>query len=251
MEEAINEFIKYTDTYKEYGDKIDLKIKHSMRVKDNCIEIAKSLNLSEEDIELAGLCGLLHDIGRFAQWQKYRKYDDKNTKMDHGDYGYRVLKKDNYLRKFNRNPKNDNIILKAVKYHNKYEIAKSLTKREKLFTNITRDADKLDLLYLCKVDIFTTEFQSKTLNDNVYKSLLEKKLVSKDYIESELDMVGVRLGLIYDLNFKYSYLKVKEENYMNSIVEKQIKKTNNNDLINQLTNIKNKLTDYIEEMIIC
>lgn len=250
MEEAIKEFIKYTENYKTYGEKITLKIRHSMRVKDICIEIAKSLNLNDEDIELAGLCGLLHDIGRFEQWKKFQKYEDKST-IDHGNYGYRVLKKDNYIRNFNKNPRNDSIILKAVKYHNKYQIAKNMTKREKLFTNITRDADKLDLLYLYKINVFHVDSENKAFNDKVYQNILDKKLVSKDLVESKVDMTALRLGFVFDLNFKKSYEIIKQGDYMNTTIEKQKEETTNKDLIKQLTNIQSMLNNYIEEMITC
>ena len=40
---------------------------HTYHVADNAREIAKKLNLSKEDIELAELIGLLHDIGRFEE----------------------------------------------------------------------------------------------------------------------------------------------------------------------------------------
>ena len=68
------EFIKYTNPYKKYGEKIDLKIHHTFRVQKLCIEIAKSQNLSNEDIELASTCGLLHDIGRFEKWKRYKSF---------------------------------------------------------------------------------------------------------------------------------------------------------------------------------
>ena len=77
IEKAIEEFKKYTSNYLEYGDMITLKINHTLRVMDLCEEIAKSLNLSEEEIYIAKIIGLLHDIGRFEQYKEYRNIKER------------------------------------------------------------------------------------------------------------------------------------------------------------------------------
>ena len=122
MEDALKEFYKYTDSYKKYGQKIVLKINHTVRVKDLCIDIAKSLDLREEDIDLAAMCGLLHDIGRFEQWKRYETYDDLKS-LDHGNLGVEILNHNKFINHFTKN--NHNTILRAVKYHNKYFVPKN------------------------------------------------------------------------------------------------------------------------------
>ena len=58
----------FLDNYEEKSDvSFKLKVIHTYHVADNAREIAKKLNLSKEDIELAELIGLLHDIGRFEE----------------------------------------------------------------------------------------------------------------------------------------------------------------------------------------
>ena len=143
MKEAEEEFLKYATPYEKYGEKIELKIKHTMRVKKISKDLAESLNLSKEDVDLAEYCGLLHDIARFEQWKRYGTYDDLKS-IDHGNLGYEILKKDHFINRFTK--KNHNTILLAVKYHNKYRVPKTLNERNRLFANITRDADKLDIL---------------------------------------------------------------------------------------------------------
>ena len=61
-----NTFQEYTDRYDSTDPKIKLKIDHTYRVADLCERIAKSLDLLQEDIDLAWLSGMLHDIGRFG-----------------------------------------------------------------------------------------------------------------------------------------------------------------------------------------
>ena len=129
MNKAILEFINYTNNYCDYGNMIDLKIKHTFRVMRLCEKLAKDLNLNDNEIYTAKLIGLLHDIGRFEQWKKYQTYRDLIS-IDHADFGIKILKKDNYIRKYIADDKYDNIILKSIKYHNKYRLPKNLTKKK-------------------------------------------------------------------------------------------------------------------------
>ena len=123
------EFVKYVEPYRQYGEKIELKLEHTFRVKKLCKEIAENINLAKKEIKTAEICGLLHDIGRFEQWKNYKSLEDYKT-LDHGDLGYNILKKNNYINKYIKNEEEKAIVLKAVKYHNKYSIPKNLKKKE-------------------------------------------------------------------------------------------------------------------------
>ena len=61
------------------------------------------------------------------------------------------------IRKYIENDKYDEIIRKAIKNHNKFEIEKRLTEKELIFAKIIRDADKIDIIYesveILKIDI--------------------------------------------------------------------------------------------------
>ncbi len=250
METAIKEFINYTEPYKKYGEKIDLKIKHTMRVKDICERIAKSLNLPKEEIKVATICGLLHDIGRFEQWKKYQTYSDKDS-IDHGNLGYKILKENNYLSKYTDNREYESSILKAVKYHNKFRVPKNMTKKEKMFSDIIRDADKIDILYLYQIGVFLVDDENSKISNEVYQSLLNNKLVNKKDIKTKADRTAIRLGFIFDINCKYSFQYIKENHLLEDTIEKQIKQTTNKELKNQLKEIQIVIDNYIEEMLTC
>ena len=76
-------FNEYVKKYNANDGKIALKIAHILRVADLSKKIAISLNLSEENIELAELIGLLHDIGRFEQVRIYNTFIYKIS-INHG-----------------------------------------------------------------------------------------------------------------------------------------------------------------------
>ncbi len=67
IQKARNEFKKFLEKYNDKKDELgfELKVVHTYHVVDNAKKIATSLNLDKEDINLAELIALLHDIGRF------------------------------------------------------------------------------------------------------------------------------------------------------------------------------------------
>ena len=77
LEKAKNEFIKYTNNYDLTNSHITRKIYHSLRVMEVSKKIAEDLKLTQEQIDLATLIGLLHDIARFEQRKRYGTYYDK------------------------------------------------------------------------------------------------------------------------------------------------------------------------------
>ena len=99
MEQAQKAFKEYVRKYNPEDEKIKIKIAHIQRVAQNSKRIAQNLKLSQEDIELAELIGLLHDIGRFEQVRLYHTFVDKNS-INHGEYGAKILFEDGLIRKF-------------------------------------------------------------------------------------------------------------------------------------------------------
>lgn len=245
MKEAIEEFKNYTSNYLDYGEMIQLKINHTLRVVDYCERIAKSLNLTEEEIEIAKIIGLLHDIGRFEQWKVYNTFRDRES-IDHADYGVEILTKDNYLRKYIEDDKYDEIILNSIKYHNKYEISKDLDEKNKLFAKLIRDADKIDILYLRVIGKLEIELDDNPLNDSIYDSLINKKSINRKDLKTKTDRLGVSLGFIFDINYKESFKILREVKYFDKIIDIYKEKTNNEKLKEQLEEIRKVINNYIE-----
>ena len=89
-EKALAAFQEYTDRYDSSRDMIRLKIEHTYRVCGLCQQIARSLDLPEEEVDIAWLTGLLHDVGRFEQQRVYGTFTDADS-IDHAKYGARIL----------------------------------------------------------------------------------------------------------------------------------------------------------------
>ena len=128
INEAKKAFKEYVKKYNPEDEKIKLKISHIERVAQNSKKIAENLDLNQEDIELAELIGLLHDIGRFEQVRLYHTFVDKDS-INHGEYGAKILFEEVLIRKFIKEDKFDEIIKLAIINHDKAEIQEGISER--------------------------------------------------------------------------------------------------------------------------
>lgn len=252
IDKAIQQFNNYTKDYINLNRLCELKVNHTMRVMNLCSTIAQSLGFDEEKVTLAKLCGLLHDIARFEQWRRFENFSDLES-VDHGDLGVEILTSDNnnLLRKFIPDSKYDSIILSSVKYHNKYLVADELSEDEKIFTNIVRDADKIDILYLYTIGHIALDVKDDAMSDAVFTNLINKNEISRKDIITSADRLAVSLGFIFDINYKNSLIILKETDYYNKEIDIYISKTNNELLKKQLEDIRKIINNYLEEMILC
>ena len=88
-------FEEYLNEYDREDEKIKLKIVHTYGVVACAQAIGKRMGLSEEDMEIAGIIALLHDIGRFEQIRKFDSFQPDT--MDHAAYGVRFYSGKNSL----------------------------------------------------------------------------------------------------------------------------------------------------------
>ena len=93
---AFKEYISSYDNQNDPG--FNLKVVHTYHVVDNAIMISKKLGLSEEDINLAALIGVLHDIGRFDELKNLKKFD--NVGNDHAMFASKLLFEEGLITKF-------------------------------------------------------------------------------------------------------------------------------------------------------
>lgn len=222
LEKSKEEFLKYTENYDLENGNIKRKQLHSLRVMRISKEIAIGLNLNDDEIKIATLIGLLHDIGRFEQYTNYKTFRD-NDSIDHGDLGAKILEKD--IRNYIETDKYDEIIIKAVKNHNKYAIPKDLTGELLLFTKLIRDADKIDILYE-SIEIFNLgnelEVENSQISPQIFEKICDKKQIkrTKNMQKTPADTIVSFIAFIFDINFKTSFQIIQRENYINQILDR-------------------------------
>jgi hypothetical protein len=142
-------FRAFTDRYRIDGwlePMLQLKLEHTIRVAADARAIAAGMGWPEEEVCLAEAIGLFHDIARFPQFQQYRSFSDADT-IDHGDLGVQTLNSESLLDGIADEPRA--LILHAVQYHNKKELPPDLTAHEEKHLRLIRDADRLDIFFIC------------------------------------------------------------------------------------------------------
>ena len=251
LENAKKEFEIFVQQYDLEYPKMKRKLKHSYRVMENTGKIAKSLNLNEEEIEIAKIIGLLHDIGHFETIQ-IKDILKEDRKIDHGDYGVEILQKDNYIRRFIDQDKYDNIIFKAIKNHNKFKIEEGLSEEELLYAKIIRDADKLDIFYE-GVEMFWTkpeeieEVNNSKLSNKVVEAFNNNILIDRKDVLTKADGILSFIGFVFDINFKYDFEVLKKEDYINRILNKF--RFKDKTTLNQMNKVRRTINEYIEKQL--
>ena len=252
IKEAEEEFLKYRNLFDLENENIQRKYNHTKNVEKNTEIISKSLDLNEEQINLAKLISLLHDIGRFEEYKKFKKnktfLDSKPS--NHAEYGVEILKKNNFIRNFVKEDNYDDLIYTAIRNHTKKEIEKNLTEEENLFSKILRDADKLDIMRLAYTTYWKEDdidIENEKINDDVFEAFVHKKTVDNKLVTNQVNKLVSKLALIFDINFRQSFIILKENDYFNKVINRfNFKNIETSDRINKIKIIGN---EYINSKI--
>ena len=247
---VINAFAEYVRNYDPSDEKIKLKIDHTYRVAGLCQRIAESLGLSEPDVDIAWLLGMLHDIGRFEQIRRFGTFNDVQS-VDHAEFGADLLFKEGLIRKFAEgyyeecelarsgneeaeqiiknneyHNKDTGLLEMAIRQHNKYRVKEDLTERQRMFCDILRDADKVDIFKVNAdipmeiiYDVTTEELKNGSITKEVLESFYKKETVLKSVRRSAVDHIVGHISLLFELVYKESYRQAKEQGYVYKLLD--------------------------------
>lgn len=251
---AVDVFNSYVENYNKSDEKVRLKIEHTIRVASLCEEIAKSINLSKEDCNIAWLTGLLHDIGRFEQLRRFGTFNDALS-IDHAALSSEILFDNGMIRDFVDDISNDLLLHIAVKSHSLFKIPDDLTKRETMFCNILRDADKVDIFRVNVefpleeiYNVTTEDLKNAAVTPEVMQSFYEEHATLRSLKKTSIDNLIGHISLIYELIYPYSVYATLSQGYIqkmlsfksdNPVTQKQLEE------INELTDsyIKRRLSE--------
>lgn len=195
-----------------------LKLIHTYYTVELAKDIAESLALPEEEIDLAKIIALLHDIGRFKQSELYHTFREDRIKIDHAKLGVEILFKDHLIEEWLTDTTNLSVIRQAIACHSLYTLDNvSLTAQEALHCRILRDADKLDnfrvrlsedISQIANVE--KEAFLSSTISPKVFEIFMSHQTILSADRKTEADIWVSYLAQIFGLYFLYSYQYVQE-----------------------------------------
>ena len=231
MKHDIDVFSDYV--IKEYDISNNLireKFFHSIRVSMLMIDLALRLNLSDLDVKLAFKIGLMHDLGRFKEVVRNKKFN--NLTFDHAAYSDKILFNDRLIDKFDVSENDYLTIKKAVYFHNKKDLPDSLSEREELFAKMIRDTDKLDIINVM-VPKGILSFKDKH-NQKVLANYFEDEKIDLKDIKSPTDKVILYLSFLKDLYFNETKDMAIERRDLNKLINGMNVSIDNKELFNHL-----------------
>lgn len=226
-------FAEYVKPYDCSDPKIKLKVVHTYKVSAVCEEIAKSLHLPGQDIDLAWMCAMLHDIGRFEQLRRYNTFVDGQS-VDHAKLSCDILFGTNYtgayqekgiLRSFLPETEWDDILFQAIFNHSLFRIDETLDERTTLFCQMLRDADKVDIF---RVNIETPlediynvtseELYHSQVSEGVMNSFLEKHATLRAMRQTPVDYVAALISFVFELVYPRTREMALEQGYLEQLM---------------------------------
>jgi putative nucleotidyltransferase with HDIG domain len=205
---------------------IKLKQEHTRYVALEILDIANSLSLQPAQCYLAETVALLHDIGRFEQYRRYRTFDDRRS-CDHAERGVEILAREEVLESLA--PETRSLICTVVANHNRAEIPEDSDERSAFFLRLLRDADKIDIWRVVTehyrqqtrsrnraIDLGLSD--SPAISERIVEKLLAGTLAQSRDMKTQNDLKLLQMGWVFDLNFSRSFFLVKSRRYLEKIL---------------------------------
>ena len=173
---------------------IRLKIEHTRKVCHVMDRLSSGEGLGEADRILAGAVALLHDVGRFPQYRRWRTFRDADS-ANHARLAIEVIRQENLLAALTGEQRL--IIEEAVRFHNLISIPERLQSPTDRFLRLIRDADKLDI-WRVFVEHFAVPAQERA--SAALLGLPERDGVSRDCVAALAGGRLVRLDTVACVN---------------------------------------------------
>jgi len=226
-----NWFTNYVQSFKssdpDLRQNIALKEEHTRRVCSEILDIGKELGLNDEELRLAEVIALFHDIGRFGQYARYRTFVDVNS-VNHAEHGVKMLRKNGVLNDLDESIRD--MILQIISYHNRAALPQEETEKCLFFTKLLRDADKLDI-WRVVTDYYRRKNGKRNgaieldlpdtpeISDDVYDDLMKGRIVDVTHLKNLNDFKLLQIGWIYDVNFAPTFQSIRGRGYLEMIRE--------------------------------
>jgi putative nucleotidyltransferase with HDIG domain len=215
-------FLNYTDGYYSGEPDLDrhvrLKQDHTLRVRENTRMLCRSLGRSAPDQRIAETVALLHDVGRFEQYRRYRTFDDR-VSANHAFLGLRELAKARVLHGYTVYERR--LVTRAIAYHNAITLPPFEDLRTLFFMRLIRDADKLDIWRVLLENYQRTKDEADDalvykapdtdhISEAVLDALRRRSQVDIRDVATLNDLKLLQLSWVYDLNFAASFRAVQK-----------------------------------------
>jgi HD domain len=217
LDELHHWFEKYVQTYNDIDEdgfrNILLKVEHTHKVCGIMALLAAGEGLTAEEARIGSAVALLHDVGRFPQFRRWRTFRDSDSD-NHARLGIEVLREQGVL---DRLPETERLIIEeAVRFHNLLALPLRFQSPTALYIRLIRDADKLDI-WRVFLDYFrlpenlrpsavTLGFPDlPRVTPACVSELTAGRVIRLEEVRTLNDFKLLQISWVYDLNFRSSY----------------------------------------------
>lgn len=206
-------FADYVGAFINGGAEVDIpriKRDHCRRVAEDMQGIAGELDLTDDEVRTARILGLLHDVGRFTQYARFRTLRDDRS-VNHGQAGVQVLEGAQVLSVCE--PADREIIMTGIGCHNRQKVPEALDAGVRRFVLMIRDADKLDIMQTLYQAWKSDEIRNLPelileinlegpVSSNALDDIRARRSVAYKNIKSMADLFLTQISWVYDLHHR-------------------------------------------------
>lgn len=203
---------------------------HTHAVAANCITIAKNLSLSEYDSDLAWIIGELHDFARFGQVVVTKTFRDSD-RYNHAKFGARLLFKHGMIEDIIAdyaaiNDEDKLVMEKAIYHHSDLKLPDDLTERERLFCEIIRAADQIDIFRTIATSGWKTiyghgkdEILSADISEEILAAFPRHELADYSKRTTLADYHLAHIALCFGLKMAAARQRAIEQGYLQQLMD--------------------------------
>lgn len=216
--------------YAHMGDDEDinrllkLKLNHSFKVLENAKAILAGEGVSGREAELGSIAALYHDIGRFAQFARFKTFNDRIS-INHGRQGVLTLRSMNLPGDISKEEWCQ--IRFAIGQHNVKSIRPNLPKRVSFMTKLVRDADKLDIFRIMITHFtsdtpdpevtFNLDMSPDNYSDEIYTPVYNGEIGDYRRAKYANDFKLLAVGWLNDLYLTTTFKLLKKRGHLDTI----------------------------------
>lgn len=201
---------------------LNYKKEHSLRVRDLMLTLGRDVQLNSNQMFLAEVIGLFHDVGRFEQYVKYHTFKD-HLSEDHAELGLAVLEREKIF-SVRVSRLEQKIIFTAIRNHNQRVIDDNADGDILMFCKMIRDADKLDILEQI-INFYEDPLRTPYLavernhkderySPEIIKGILQGKQISYSSVKTPVDIKLIRLAWLMDLTIPTAIEIAKRKRFL-------------------------------------
>jgi hypothetical protein len=231
LEAIADWFDSYVATFQadtlEQQRNYNLKIEHTWRVRENMDWMTAALALPQSERNLAAALALCHDVGRFPQFRDYGTFND-GVSANHAALAVQTLKAEEVLDTLDVEERQ--LLLQAVALHNAFTLPAGLDSVLLRFSQMIRDADKLDIWRVLIEYLALPENERPSAvrwglpetgrcSDGALAEVIAGRLLHRDLVLTADDFTLLLLSWVFDLNLPCSFHLLAERGYLETLIE--------------------------------